>query len=327
MTAKILFLAGLILSGSSLVSPPVSLALGLTIGLIFATSLPLNTKAGSKLLLQVSVVGLGFGIKLHQLIQIGRTGFIYTAVSIILTITLGWYLGKWMGVNQRSAYLISVGTAICGGSAIAAVAPVIEAKDEELMASLSTIFILNSVALIMFPFIGTWLALTQEQFGLWAALAIHDTSSLVGASAKYGDVALTVGTTIKLGRALWIVPIVMITALSIRPKANQEADSLATGARQSNRKRNRMGRLPWFVLFFVCASAIATFIRGGDAVYAWLTVLARAGLTVTLYLIGTSISRNTLKAVGVRSLLLGVSLWMIITTAMLGLVYIGIITL
>ena len=217
--SKNIFFAGLILAASGYLSPPFALAAGLVYGFTFVHPYHLDAKRLSKLLLQVSVVGLGFGMNLGDVLRVGRSGFVYTAASISFALLLGWGLGKLLHVEKRISYLISAGTAICGGSAIAALAPITNASEEEIAVSLGTVFVLNSVALLAFPAIGAALHLTQTQFGLWAALAIHDTSSVVGAAAKYGAVSLAVGTTVKLARALWIVPVSLGTALTNRSKA------------------------------------------------------------------------------------------------------------
>jgi len=203
---KNVFFVGLIIAASGQVSPPIALVGGLIYGFSFVHPFHLEAKKLSKLLLQASVVGLGFGMDLQQVMQAGRFGFIYTAGSISIALLLGWGLGRLLRVRQRISYLISAGTSICGGSAIAAIAPITNATQEEIAVSLGTVFVLNSIALLTFPVIGTVLHVTQTQFGLWSALAIHDISSVVGATAKYGAVALAVGTTVKLARALWIVP-------------------------------------------------------------------------------------------------------------------------
>ncbi|MGB0031749.1 MAG: putative sulfate exporter family transporter, partial [Candidatus Sulfotelmatobacter sp.] len=206
MLPRIIFILCLMVSASGFVSPPVALALGLVFGLTVPHPYGREAKTFSKYLLQASVVGLGFGMNLHQVVQTGRSGFLYTMLGISFAMLAGMGLGALFGVQRVPAFLISTGTAICGGSAIAAVGPITQASDEEMAVALGTVFVLNSVALLIFPAIGTALKLTQSQFGLWAALAIHDTSSVVGAAAKYGAVALAVATTVKLARALWIVP-------------------------------------------------------------------------------------------------------------------------
>jgi len=287
-----LFFFLLLISVVILRSPPIALALGLVFGLFVANPFAKQTKSFSKTLLQASVVGLGFGMNLHEVVRAGRSGFVYTALGIAATMAAGIALGRWLKVESTCALLISVGTAICGGSAIAAVGPVAGAKDEEMSVSLGTVFILNSVALLIFPFIGHSFDLNQTQFGLWAALAIHDTSSVVGAAAKYGAGALAVGTTVKLARALWIVPLTIGTALVKRREAKIQ--------------------WPWFILFFCVAAMIRTYVPAGVEVYDLIRDVARIGLTVTLFLIGAGISKATLKTVGARPLLQGVVLWVIV---------------
>lgn len=257
----------------------------------------------SKILLQVSVIGLGFGMNLNQILRVGRSGFLYTAAGITIAMFLGWGLGKLLGVNRKTSFLITAGTAICGGSAIAAVAPITDATEEEIAVSLGTVFVLNSVALLLFPAIGTALHLTQEQFGLWSALAIHDTSSVVGAAAKFGALALAVGTTVKLARALWIVPVSIGTAVV--------------------RKSDAQIRWPWFILFFCMAAIANTYLPTFHWAYPTLKNLGITGLTVTLFLIGTGISKKTLQEVGTRPLVQGILLWIVIATGALEFIRIG----
>ena len=298
--SKNLFFIGLILAASGLVSPPVALAGGLIFGFAFTHPYHVSARQLSKFLLQASVVGLGFGMNLQQVIRVGRSGFFYTAISISFAMALGWLLGRLFGVKQRTSFLISAGTAICGGSAIAAVAPITNASEDELAISLGTVFVLNSVALLTFPAIGTALHMTQTQFGLWAALAIHDTSSVVGASAKFGAIALAVGTTVKLARALWIVPVSIGTAFVSKSKARI--------------------KWPWFILFFCLAAVANTYIHILQPAYPTLKHLGIIGLTVTLYLIGTGLSPKTLREVGVRPLLQGISLWIVVALGSLALI-------
>lgn len=307
MTQKIVFILGLLFALTPFASPPLALALGLIFGLFFAHPFLKQSQKLSKILLQICVVGLGFGMNLHEVLKAGKNGFFYTAISIIFALSLGFLLGKLLKVGKTNSYLISVGTAICGGSAIAAVGPVADATDDEMSVSLGTIFILNSVALIAFPFIGEWLELSQTQFGLWAALAIHDTSSVVGAGAKFGTVALAVGTTVKLARALWIVPVTLLTAAINR-----------SGAKI---------KYPWFIGFFVIAAVVNTYLTFGEPLYEILYDLAKIGLTVTLFLIGSHISLETLKQTGVRPLAQGIILWIIISVLSLWLIVQGFITL
>lgn len=307
MLAKLIFFIALLFVLTPWASAPLALAIGLCFGLFLQHPYAKQTKSLSKTLLQVCVVGLGFGMNLQQVIRAGRSGFIYTALGIAATMALGLALGRLLKVAETNALLISVGTAICGGSAIAAVGPVAGAKDEEMSVSLGTVFILNSVALLIFPAIGLAMGLDQTQFGLWAALAIHDTSSVVGAASKYGAGALAVGTTVKLARALWIVPLTLGTAFIKRKEARIQ--------------------WPWFILFFCLAALINTYVPAGQAVYPWIVKLARIGLTVTLFLIGCGISQATLKKVGVRPLVQGVVLWIIVGALSLILIRAGIIGL
>jgi uncharacterized integral membrane protein (TIGR00698 family) len=298
--SKNIFFIGLILAASGLVSPPIALAGGLIYGFSFLHPFHVEAKKLSKLLLQASVVGLGFGMDLQQVMQAGRSGFIYTAGSISIALLLGWGLGRLLQVKQRISYLISCGTAICGGSAIAAIAPITNASQEEIAVALGTVFVLNSIALLTFPAIGTALHMTQSQFGLWSALAIHDISSVVGATAKYGAVALTVGTTVKLARALWIVPLSIGTAMANKSKARVQ--------------------WPWFILFFCLAAVLNTYVHIFQSAYSVLKHLGGIGLTVTLYLIGTGLSMKTLREVGLRPFLQGILLWILVAVGSLALI-------
>jgi len=273
-------------------SPPMALALGLGFGFGFANPYAKQTRSLSKTLLQASVVGLGFGMNLRDVLRAGSSGFGYTALGISATMVIGVALGRWLKVERVSALLISVGTAICGGSAIAAVGPVAGANDEEMSVSLGTVFILNSIALLIFPLIGHGFSLNEEQFGLWAALAIHDTSSVVGAAAKYGAGALAIGTTVKLARALWIVPLALTTAAVKRSRSKVQ--------------------IPWFIFLFCLAAVINTYGPQEPRLSEMFFRLGRLGLTVTLFLIGTGISRTTLKEVGWRPLAQGVFLWILV---------------
>ncbi|HKS72353.1 MAG TPA: putative sulfate exporter family transporter [Terriglobales bacterium] len=303
MNAKNLFFAGLIVSASGLLSTPLALLAGLIYGLSFAHPYSVDSKKLSSFLLQASIVGLGFGMNLHEVVHAGRAGFLYTAASISFAMLLGLGLGRICKVAHTPSLLISAGTAICGGSAIAAVAPVVNADDEEMAVSLGTVFVLNSIALFLFPMIGYALHMTQNQFGLWSALAIHDTSSVVGATAKYGQQALMIGTTIKLARALWIVPV-----------------AFAIAALKKNKSSIKW---PWFIVLFCLAAVASNSLPWFGPVYPHLSALGKTGLTVTLYLIGTGISRTTLKEVGVRPMLQGVVLWAIVAVTSLGLIRMG----
>jgi uncharacterized integral membrane protein (TIGR00698 family) len=289
---KNLFFIGIILAASGILSPPLALAAGLAYGLFVTHACHLDARRLSKVLLQASVVCLGFGMNLGEVIRIGRSGFLYTAIGITFAITLGLLLGRALTVEKTQSFLITVGTAICGGSAIAAIAPVTEANEEQMAVALGTVFVLNSIALFLFPPIGWLLHLSQTQFGLWAALAIHDTSSVVGAAAKYGTLALAVGTTVKLARALWIVPV-------------------ALGVATLRKSKGRV-QLPWFILFFILAAVMKSYVPQLHFAYSTLAHLGELGLAVTLFLIGTGISRQALKQVGTRPMIQGVLLWIVV---------------
>lgn len=299
--SKTVFFIALILAASGVLSPALALLCGLACGIFQLHPYAQDTRTLSRHLLQASVVALGFGMNLHQVLAAGRSGLVYTALSITLTLALGLLLGWLLRIRQRVSFLVSVGTAICGGSAIAAVAPILAATQEEIAISLGAIFLLNSIALLVFPPIGAALHLSQTQFGLWAALAIHDTSSVVGAAAKYGAPALALATTVKLARALWIVPVsVGVAAMRKSPGGI----------------RSRI-QLPWFILFFLVAAAANTFLPIGHPVYDLCRRLGLTGLTVTLFLIGASLSVKILRAVGLRPLLQGILLWIAVATGSL----------
>ena len=304
--AKIIFILAFILCLSGWVSPPVALTAGIIFGLSVRHPYPQLSRNAAKILLQVSVVALGFGMDLHEVLRAGRSGFIYTALGIAFSLVVGLMLGKFLRIGGNASYLITAGTAICGGSAIAAIGPILRADDEEMAVSLGTVFILNSIALLTFPPIGNVLHLTQSQFGLWAALAIHDTSSVVGAAAKYGAQALVVGTTVKLARALWIVPLALVTAAVKHSKTRVP--------------------LPWFILFFCLAAVVNTYVPAFANFDRWAFTAGRLGLTATLFLIGTGISIATLKSVGWRPLLQGVLLWIMVAAVTLNLIRLQIIT-
>jgi uncharacterized integral membrane protein (TIGR00698 family) len=317
--SKVLFVIGILVSASGWVSPPVALTAGILFGLTFAHPYSSASRTFARILLQAAVVALGFGMNLHDVIKAGRSGFLYTALGILFALAVGLALGKLFEVRGNSSYLITAGTAICGGSAIAAVGPILRADEEEMAVSLGTIFILNSVALLIFPSIGGILHLSQSQFGLWAALAIHDTSSVVGASARYGTEALVIGTTVKLARALWIVPLALATAMLARKRFRaQNGHSEASGSRACT-------QLPWFILFFCLAAVLNTYLPAFNGETQALFRLGKLGLIATLFMIGTGISRSTLREVGWRPLLQGVVLWMMIGIATLYFIRTGLI--
>lgn len=285
-------------------TPPVALFLGLAFALLCGQAHPKFNKKTSKYLLQYSVVGLGFGMNLHAALASGKEGMEFTILSVVGTMLIGWFIGrKVLKVDRDTSYLISSGTAICGGSAIAAVGPVLRAKDSEMSVALGTIFVLNAIALFVFPVIGHWLGMSQHEFGTWAAIAIHDTSSVVGAGAAYGEEALKVATTIKLTRALWIIPLAFVTSFLFKSKGQKVS-------------------IPWFIFFFILAMVVNTYLlAGAPQVGQIINHIARKGLTITLFFIGASLSRDVLKSVGVKPLVQGVLLWMIISLGTLAYIY------
>jgi uncharacterized integral membrane protein (TIGR00698 family) len=292
MRSKVLFVAGLAFCLTPWASPPLALLVGLAFGAVASHPYPGESRQISKYMLQAAVVGLGFGMNLHQVMRAGSSGFLYTAIGIVFALAVGTLIARVVAVDSRAAFLISTGTAICGGSAIAAVGPVLGATEDEMSVSLGTVFLLNSVALLTFPAIGTAFQLSQTQFGLWGALAIHDTSSVVGACAKYGATALAIGTTVKLARALWIVPITVATAVAKGSKTRV--------------------RWPWFILLFCLAAMLNTYFLEGLPVYQFLAHAGKLMLVFTLFLIGATLSPAALRKVGPRPLLQGVLLWAVV---------------
>ena len=285
---------------SSWVTPPVALFLGLLFAILCGQPFPKFNKTVSKKLLQYSVVGLGFGMNLHASLASGKEGMAFTVISVVGTMVIGMFIGKkLLKVNSDTAYLISSGTAICGGSAIAAVAPVLNAKESDMSVALATIFILNAIALFLFPVLGEWMGLTQQQFGTWTAIANHDTSSVVGAGAAYGEEALQVATTIKLTRALWIIPLALITAVIFK-------------------KESKKITIPWFILWFIVAIVINTYLLDSVPMAGkFISGLARKGLIITMFFIGASLSTDVLKSVGIRPLIQGILLWIVISVSSL----------
>ncbi|MFV8376504.1 YeiH family protein [Flavobacterium sp. LB1P71] len=290
---QIIFVALLLFCMTSIVSPPIALLLGLIVANLSGHPfLHLNHKA-TNILLQVSVVGLGFGMNVNSALSAGKEGLIFTTASIFSTVILGTFLGKWLKIEKKTAHLISCGTAICGGSAIAAIAPVIKSDEKQTSIALGVIFILNSVALFLFPAVGHWLDLSQKEFGLWCAIAIHDTSSVVGAASKFGPEALQIATTVKLARALWIIPVALLTAFIFKNKSSRI-------------------KIPYFIGLFIIAMAMNTYVSQTALIAPYLVSIAKIGLTLTLFLIGAGLNRNILKLVGVKPLFQGLLLWVFI---------------
>ena len=285
---------------STWVTPPVVLFIGLVFALLCGQAYPTFNKNISKKLLQYSVIGLGFGMNLQASLASGKEGMLFTIISVIGTLLIGMFIGcKILKLNRNTSYLISSGTAICGGSAIAAVGPIIKAKDTDMSMALATVFILNAIGLFLFPALGHWLGLSQQEFGTWAAIAIHDTSSVVGAGAAYGEEALQVATTIKLTRALWIIPLALVTSVIFRSEGKKIS-------------------IPWFILFFIVAMLINTYLLADyPKIGKFIAGIARKGLIITMFFIGASLSVDVIKSVGIRPLLQGILLWIIISAASL----------
>ena len=284
------------------ISPPIALFLGLAFALTLGSPFPVFNKKASKYLLQIAVIGLGFGMNLHESLKAGTDGILFTIISVVSVIIIGILVGKFYKVDKVTSYLISSGTAICGGSAIAAVGPIVRADESQMSVSLATVFVLNAIALFIFPTIGQWLNLSQIQFGTWAAIAIHDTSSVVGAGSAYGEEALKVATTVKLTRALWIIPLSIFTTFYFKSKG----DKLY---------------IPWFILFFIIAMLLNTYLYIPTKITSSIVAVSRQCLTLTLFFIGAGLSRNTLKNVGSKPLLLGISLWIFIGLVSLAFIY------
>lgn len=309
MLARVLFPLLAVLCLFPFISSGVALFLGVALALSLGNPYLDYTRKSTHSLLAISVVGLGAGMDLTVIGRVGLQGIGYTIVGISLTLTLGYIFGKLLKTDEKISTLVSVGTAICGGSAIAAVAPVIRAKHHEVSVALGTVFVLNAVALFLFPALGHAFNMSQTQFGLWSALAIHDTSSVVGASMQYGTEALQIGTTVKLARALWIVPIAFAIGLIYSRK--QEAGS-AQG-----------GKKPWFILGFLIAAALVTWVPVLQPAGHVVETVAKRLLVLTLFFIGSGLTRETLRSVGARPFLQGVFLWLVAASATFGAIEIG----
>lgn len=286
--------------GIGFVTPALALFVGLMYALILG-DVPYGkfNKKCSKYLLQAAVVGLGFGMNFEQSIQAGKDGMFLTIASVFVVMILAVFIGKKMKLDDKTSYLIGSGTAICGGSAIAAIGPVIKADDNQMAVSLGTIFMLNAIALFIFPPIGRMIGLTDAQFGTWAAIAIHDTSSVVGAGQAFSDKALEIATLVKLTRALWIIPLAIVTTFVYREKSKKIT-------------------IPWFIFLFILAMLVNTYAGIPAEVSKWIVLIAKQGMVLTLFLIGSSLSINVVKKVGLTPVILGVVLWVIIGIVSLG---------
>lgn len=301
-----------------IITAPVGLALGLLFAIIFGTPFPKVNRVLSKTLLQASVVGLGFGMNLIKSLQSGAEGMIFTVASVIGVMVIGVILGNYMRINSKTSYLISSGTAICGGSAIAAVGPVVNADKDEMAVSLGVIFILNAIALFIFPPMGHFFHLSQTQFGTWAAIAIHDTSSVVGAGAAYGAEACDLATLIKCTRALWIIPLAFFTMWfypKMMQRKNRKASGMEAGIKEDGERKAKIS-IPWFIFYFVIAMVINTYTRDLNGalpqLYDFIYDLARKCLVAVLFAIGAGLSLKVIKSVGVKPLIQAVTLWVCI---------------
>jgi len=295
---SVLFFAAALFCLTPWVSSPTALIIGFVLASLGLVPAHLEIGKLTKKLLAYSIVGLGFGIQFEQALAVTGDGIGLIVTTIIGTLTVGWFLAKRMGLDRTTGYLISAGTAICGGSAIAAVAPAIKAKDEQIGLALATVFVLNSVALFLFPVIGHALELSQHTFGTWAAIAIHDTSSVVGAASAYGEEALTTATTLKLARALWIIPIAFVSAMIFRSEQKKIT-------------------IPYFILFYCAAIFISDLMPQFDAVYQGIFDVSKRALVMCLFLIGCGISVEKLKAAGPKPLIFGITMWVAISTGSL----------
>ncbi|HEY4785850.1 MAG TPA: putative sulfate exporter family transporter [Bacteroidales bacterium] len=292
--SKFIYLSAALACSLPFIDTPFALLIGILLAQTVRNPFLHMNKKITHLLLQVSVVGLGFGMSAGQALEAGRQGLWFTIFSITSTLLLGLFLGRRLKVESNTSYLISTGTAVCGGSAIAAISTVLKANEKQISTALGTVFILNSVALFLFPWIGSHLHLTEHQFGVWAAIAIHDTSSVVGAAGKYGHEALQTATTIKLERALWIIPLSVLAVVVFK----------------SDTKKIK---IPWFILLFVLAMMINTFIPPLHQATSILTGLAKIGLKITLFFIGAGLTKELISSVGVKPFIQGVLLWAFIS--------------
>lgn len=291
---KTIFITAALLSLSPFISPAISLSIGIILAQTMPHPFPIACQKATHQLLKISIIGLGFGMNAFNVVKSGQEGLIFTIASILGILSIGYIIGKVLKIDFKTSSLISAGTAICGGSAIAALSPVIRANEKQISVALGTVFILNSIALLIFPAIGHYLQLSQSQFGLWCAISIHDTSSVIGAASKYGEQALQIATTVKLSRALWIIPV-----------------SLA-GSYIFKTDKSKI-QTPYFIVLFILAILANTYIPFISKTGHYSVTLAKAILTLTLFLIGSSLPFKTLKHIGLNPLLQGTVLWIIIS--------------
>jgi len=291
---KVVYGVAIALCAMPFVDTPFALLAGIVLAQTVQHPFLQTSKKLTHVLLQVSVVGLGFVMNAVQAVQAGREGFLFTVFSIVTTIGLGLFLGRRLKVDNNTSFLISSGTAICGGSAIAAISSILRSNEKQISTALGTVFVLNSIALFLFPWVGHALNLSQHQFGVWAAIAIHDTSSVVGAASRYGQEALQVATTIKLERALWIIPLGVISMFIFHGESKRVP-------------------IPYFIFLFVLAVLINTFVPAIHKEASYIVMLSKVGLKITLFFIGSQLSKELVRSVGVKPLLQGVMLWVFIS--------------
>ncbi|MDD2982776.1 MAG: putative sulfate exporter family transporter [Crocinitomicaceae bacterium] len=299
--SKVIFFLVILLALLGIINSPVALILGFAFASTFENPYQKATQKGISYLLKIAVVGLGFGMELFETIKTSKEGFTLTFLSIVLTITLGMILIKLLKIERKLGHLISSGTAICGGSAIAAVAPVIKADAKTISIALGVVFFLNSVALFIFPHLGHFFEMTQNQFGLWSAIAIHDTSSVVGAALEYGDEALKTATTVKLARTLWIIPLSIFSMLLFKVKGEKI-------------------KIPYFILIFIAVIILNSFIHLPTFITENIVMISKRLLVLTLFLVGTTISFKDLKSIGIKPILFAIILW--VSISIFSLVYI-----
>lgn len=280
-----------------------ALILGAVVGLAAGNPFPKETANWSRKLLQLAVILMGFGLTIREVASVGADAAVYTFIGITLTLALGYLANRVIRGEGVTAFLVTVGTSICGGSAIAALAPVVHADDRQTGVSLATVFTLNAVALLAFPLLGVWIGLTQGEFGVWAAMAIHDTSSVVGAASTYGDEALKIGTTVKLTRALWILPLALLAGLALKSRGK--------------------AKFPYFLLGFIATSTLASLVESGLWEYGYQ--LSRRVLVVTIFLIGCGLTRDVIRRAGPRPMALGVFLWVVVSVGSLLAIRMGLI--
>jgi uncharacterized integral membrane protein (TIGR00698 family) len=309
----ILFFACLLACWLPFVNSPIALVAGLLFAHFLKNPFPTQTAKATKQLLKVAVIGLGFGLNVEMAISAGQNGIGLVIGSIFFTLAVGLFLGKLLKVETKLAQLITVGTAICGGSAIAAFSPVIDADNSDISVSLGVVFLLNSVALLIFPILGHFFNLSPQDFGMWAAIAIHDTSSVVGAAATFSEESLKIATTLKLVRALWIIPLVLLSVLISKFYVKNEVENESLEVDNKTKKATPKIAIPYFIGLFVVAILINTYVPFVSEYSSYLVWIAKKLLVTTLFLIGLSLSIEKIKKVGWRPLVLGVTLWILIS--------------